>query len=262
MKRDYGRCYTDRTYLLAAGAYVAADYQKLHLFQNRYLKWGYFPKESTESLDVLLQKKEPMSIIWAGRLISWKRPMQALEVANHLKENHISFHMYIIGNGKLENRIRRYINNKGLNKNVSLLGSLPFAEVRNYMERSQILLFTSNRQEGWGAVLNEAMTSACTVVANKAIGAVPFLLRQRENGIIYDETTKELIYCVDELINNPNSIIEYGKKAWETIHYSWNAVLAAKRILEISNRIIHDEKVNIYQDGPCSQNIITGRVTI
>ena len=42
-------------------------------------------------------------------------------------------------------------------------------------------------QDGWGAVANEAMNSACALVAGHMIGAVPYLIRQGENGLIYED---------------------------------------------------------------------------
>lgn len=252
MKRDYGKYYTGRTYLLSAGAYAADDYRKLHLFENRYLKWGYFPKESTKSLEILLQQKEPMSIIWAGRLISWKRPMQALAVAKYLKDQQISFHMNIIGSGELEYKLKIYISKYHLDDCVHFIGSIPFNDVRQYMEKSQIMLFTSNRQEGWGAVLNEAMSSACAVIANKEIGAVPYLLKQRDNGIIYNGNTDDLIRCVDEIVHAPDCIAKYGKNAWSTIHSTWNAGVASKRIIEVSKDILCNDVIKEFNDGPCS----------
>ena len=53
------------------------------------------------------------------------------------------------------------------------------------MEQADVFLFTSNYLEGWGAVLNEAMNSACAVVAGHGIGAVPFLLKHGKNGLVY-----------------------------------------------------------------------------
>jgi len=253
MKRDYGKCYTDRTYLLAAGAYAADDYRKLHLFEDRYLRWGYFPKESTKSLNELIKQKEPMSIIWTGRLIPWKRPLQALVVAKHLKEKHITFHMNIIGNGELENELHMYIAHNDLQNYVNMLGSIPFEEVRRYMERSQIMLFTSNRQEGWGAVLNEAMSSACAVIANNEIGSVPFLLTQKKNGIIYNGNENDLVHCIDGIFDDQETITKYGKCAWDSIHNIWNAKIAANRIISISNSIYRGMGIDLFKDGPCSK---------
>ena len=54
------------------------------------------------------------------------------------------------------------------------------------MERADIYLATSDRQEGWGAVINEAMNSGCAVVADHMMGAVPYLISHEENGMIYN----------------------------------------------------------------------------
>lgn len=61
-----------------------------------------------------------------------------------------------------------------LNDYVTFTGPVQSDKVRGFMERAGIFLFTSDRQEGWGAVLNESMNSGCAVVASHAIGSVPF----------------------------------------------------------------------------------------
>ena len=77
---------------------------------------------------------------------------------------------------------------------VSLCGSLSPEKVREYMVKSQIFLFTSDYNEGWGAVLNEAMNSACAVIASHAIGSVPFLINNKKNGLIYQNGQMEDLY--------------------------------------------------------------------
>ena len=68
----------------------------------------------------------------------------------------------------------------------AMLGAMPPEEVRRHMEKADIYLFTSDFNEGWGAVLNESMNSGCAVVASHAIGSVPFLIKNGENGLIYE----------------------------------------------------------------------------
>ena len=74
-------------------------------------------------------------------------------------------------------------------------------QVREYMEKSEIHIFTSDRNEGWGAVLNESMNSACVPVANKAIGSVPYLINDGNNGFMYKDEN-ELYEKVKYLLNN------------------------------------------------------------
>ena len=90
--------------------------------------------------------------------------------------------MELIGGGEMFNLISETISEKGLEQNVKLLGTMSPVEVRKRMEKASIFLFTSDQNEGWGVVLNEAMNSACAVVANQEIGAVPFLINHSENG--------------------------------------------------------------------------------
>lgn len=68
---------------------------------------------------------------------------------------------------------------------VSLIGNMPNDEILALMQKSHIFIFTSDRNEGWGAVLNEAMSNGCAVVASNMIGAAPYLIKQGENGYIF-----------------------------------------------------------------------------
>ena len=68
---------------------------------------------------------------------------------------------------------------------VHMLGSMSPEQVRLYMEQSQMFLFTSDRYEGWGAVLNEAMNSGCAVVASHIIGSAPSFVTSDCSHIVY-----------------------------------------------------------------------------
>jgi glycosyltransferase involved in cell wall biosynthesis len=101
------------------------------------------------------------------------------------------------------------------------------------MEKSHIHLFTSNHLEGWGAVVNEAMNSGCAEVVNSQVGAAPFLVQHKKNGLIYKEGSYEdFLACVLSLFENKEKITQYGKAAYESIVTEWNAQTAAARILQ------------------------------
>ena len=100
------------------------------------------------------------------------------------------------------------------------------------MEESEIFLFTSDRNEGWGAVLNESMNSACAVVANCAIGSVPFLLNNGDNGYIYkDGDVDDLYNKVKSLLDNADERKCIAKNAYATMVDEWNAENAAQSAL-------------------------------
>lgn len=242
-------------YLLCASAYTSADYARFGLFRKRAYKWGYFPETKRyEDIDTLILRKNKKRILWCGRFLDWKHPLDAIMVAKMLKYNNYQFTLDFIGAGPMEQAMKNAVDEHDLSDCVHFLGTMPPAEVRKEMEKAGICLLTSDKNEGWGAVLNEAMNSACAVVASHAIGASPFLLKQEVNGNIYASgDVQELYYHVSNLLENQEKQELYGKLAYETIVDEWNAEIAAKRLITLSQHIIDGEKFPIlYKTGPCS----------
>lgn len=243
-------------YLLCAGGYVAADYGRFGLFHNRTYKWGYFPETKVyEDPDGLFQDKKPACILWAGRLIDWKHPEYALQIASHLKSEGIPFELNMVGTGELEPWVQSRIESLGLERCVHLLGAMKPEQVRQHMETAGIFLATSDRQEGWGAVVNEAMNSGCAVVASHAMGSVPYLIENEENGLVFQSENIDMLYeKVKSLLERPDRQQELGRQAYETITTLWNAEVASQRLIALSERILAGEKYpNLFESGPCSR---------
>lgn len=244
-------------YMLCASAYTAADYAKFGLFRNRCYKWGYFPQTICYDVDKLMEQKrtEVVSILWCGRMIDWKHPDDAIYVAEKLKAEGYRFNLNFIGTGAMEQQLEEMIRKKELTDCVSLLGSMSPEDVRRHMEHANVYLFTSDRQEGWGAVLNESMNSGCAVVASNAIGAAPFLIKDGQNGLLYTSGNVEMLYeKVRFLFEQPDLCSELGKNAYDTIAQKWNAEEAASRLIRLVTALMENEKgVELFDDGPCSK---------
>ncbi|MBE6649499.1 MAG: glycosyltransferase [Ruminococcaceae bacterium] len=240
-------------YLLAAGAYTASDYSELGVFENKAYKWGYFPETIT---DVDLQSsKENGSILWCGRLLAWKHPMDAVQAALNLKKEGYSFKLKIIGNGEEEERIKKFILKNSLSDHVILSDFLSPYEVRKEMEKAEIYLFTSDGGEGWGAVLNESMNSGCAVLASDKAGASRFLIKDSENGFIYEsENVNSLTEKLKFLLDNPEKRKKLSINAYKTITEEWNAKTAAKRFIILAKAIINGSPFpELFPNGPCSK---------
>jgi glycosyltransferase involved in cell wall biosynthesis len=141
-------------YMLCASAYTAVDYASLGIYKNRSYKWGYFPEIKKYDIDDLFSRKIQNTLIWCGRFIDWKHPDDAIIIAQKLKRSGYNFHLNMVGTGEMEGELKRMTEEYGLSDSVHFLGSMPPERVRAYMENAGIYLFTSDRQEGWGAVLN------------------------------------------------------------------------------------------------------------
>ncbi len=241
-------------FLLCASAYTAADYALTGTFKRKAFKWGYFPKFNCYEMENLIEAKRgcKVNILWSGRMLDWKHPEIAVRVAAFLKAEKYDFEMKIVGSGEMQYVIRKMVQELALQDCVQIEDAVTPEIVRSYMEKANIFLFTSNRNEGWGATLNEAMNSGCAVIANHMIGAVPYLLNEL-NGVIYqDGDFKGLCRKVEWLIKHEEEREQIGKNAYLTIAREWNAEVAATRLIQLidSMKIGNMEP---FSDGICSR---------
>ena len=190
---DHTQYRDKQVYLLCHGAYVASDFEIVKAYPDKKFKWGYFPAVNEYDLNTLFFRKlhvdskgnRQVRILWAGRFLKLKHPEYAINIARYLKKENISFHLDMVGGGELDKKLKDMTAKYGLDNEVTFHGFREPKAVRRFMEEADIFLFTSNYLEGWGAVLNESMNSGCAVVAGHGIGAVPFLIKHGENGMVY-----------------------------------------------------------------------------
>lgn len=247
-------------YLLCASAYTAFDYAKFGLFRNRAFKWGYFPKSyQYDNLDTLIDNKKLHSLVWVARYIDWKHPELAIEIGRRLKKDGYNFTISMIGNGPMLNQTAAAVICEGLEDEIHVLGAMSPEEVRTHMEKAQIHIFTSDRNEGWGAVLNEAMNSGCVPVANRAIGSAPYLIEDGKNGFLYD-TVDDLYEKVKYLLDHNEERTQMAHAAYRTIVDEWNAENAAKQFVALASQLLEGKKKpTVPEKGVCSKaEIIKG----
>lgn len=243
------------TYLLCASAYAARDYRLSLAYMNKCYKWAYFP-EVREYADInnVINNKISHTILWVARFIEVKHPEAVIELAKRLKNESIDFTIHMIGLGPLKPYIEKNILENELTENVILLGAMSPDDVRKYMEQSEILLFTSDKGEGWGAVINEAMNSGCAVVSSHSVGAAPFLIKDGENGLLYkDGDADDLFLKTKYLLLNTSHRQDLGKEAYSTMLFKWNPKIAAERIIKLSDELLKHDERPIFEDGPCSK---------
>lgn len=250
----HGRFQKYPLYMLCASGYTASDCALFGNYLKKMYKWGYFPKFRKYKEGLNKESEKKCSILWAGRMIPYKHPEMVVFLAEELKKRGYRFRIQMIGDGKLKNSLQKMIDEKKISDCIELLGNKKPEQVRIYMEHSHIYLLTSDFYEGWGAVLNEAMNSKCAVVASHAAGSVPFLIKDGQNGLIYENEKQEHFnQQVIRLIENQEYRNMLGENAYKTIADLWNAETAAERFLKLSKKLLSgDAAEEVFPTGPCS----------
>ena len=260
-------------YKLCSSAFGATDQYKMHSYIGRCYKWGYFTKVDdsyeVEAPNLGASTSEITPLMWCSRFLRWKHPELPVLLAYRLKEKGYRFHIDMFGSGEELDNTKALITKLCVEDWVTLRGNLPNEEILKEMRKHSIFLFTSDRNEGWGAVLNESMSNGCAVVGSSDIGSVPYLIKDGETGLIFKSASRHTGFTgrslkIDEqalnsftekvewLLDHPaerKRIAIYGYKIMRDI---WSPTNAAQNLLTLIDCLKNGKDTSI-SDGPCSK---------
>jgi glycosyltransferase involved in cell wall biosynthesis len=150
-------------------------------------------------------------VLFVGKFIERKRPLDFLKLANYYKNNKdIKFVM--IGDGELMKDCKEFIKMKSLS-NVSILGFCNQKVTRDIYNITDVLILPSE-YDTWGLVINEAMSCGVSVVSSSQCGASYDLIKNKSTGFVYDNKNfKVLLRKFDMLIKNSKKIVKYKKNS-------------------------------------------------
>ncbi|MCI7178746.1 MAG: glycosyltransferase [Bacteroidales bacterium] len=248
----------ENVYKLCSSAYACGDHYKLYSFKNRCYKWGYFTKvedfpfETSANFDVSSEETE-VHLMWCARFLRWKHPELPVRLARRLKDKGYKFVFDMYGSGvELEN-VKRLASELEVTDVLRFQGNLPNDKILEQMRQHEIFLFTSDKNEGWGAVLNESMSNGCAVVASDEIGSVPFLVEDGVNGLVFkSEDLDSLETKVMSLLDNADCRRTIAANAMRTMRTLWSPQNAADNLLRLIDDLQAGRDTSIAV-GPCSK---------
>lgn len=243
-------------YRLCSGAYVKYDVNLFGAYKDKCYKWGYFTRIDYLNQDSCFKNTSSgvIRIMWCARFLGWKHPELPIKLAHRLKNLGYSFVIDMFGSGEKMKEMKALSKSLQVQEFVNFCGNRPNDEILDEMRKHDIFLFTSDKNEGWGAVLNEAMANGCAVIASDEIGAAPFLIKDKSNGCLFksrdlDDLEKQVIY----LIENPQERQKISIEAYKTIKEQWSPQNAAKQLLSLIEAIKSNDVSLIPKSGPCSR---------
>lgn len=248
-------------YLLCASSFVPNDCRWAFAFKNKTYKWGYFPPfEKIEIKEVLKKRTENqfVEILYVARSLKLKHPELAIKAVQALYKQGYKIRLTMIGGiydgNKQSKSVYEYCKQQEQITPACLrvLGAVDNGTVRTIMLKSDIFVFTSDRNEGWGASLNEAMSSGCACVVSDAIGSSRFLIEDGVNGLLFKNKSlssliKQLKKTLDVDYRNNLSF-----NAYQTMLNEWQPNVAAERLVNLMQQLLLG-KDTLYKTGPCSK---------
>lgn len=110
--------------------------------------------------------EDQTAIINVARLSEQKNHMFLLDIFEEISKNNAKAHLYLVGSGECEQKIRESIRAHQLQDKVHMLGNRP--DVAELYQAADLFLFPS-KYEGFGTVLIEAQVTALPVLASDTI---------------------------------------------------------------------------------------------
>lgn len=237
---------------LTMNHYCADDLKFMRLCKNQIWTWGYLT--SVPETPPSARKNSKMRIMWCGRMLSWKRVDLLVKAVYIIKNKGChEIEVEIIGDGEEKDKLINLIEQLKLGDVIAVQSFLPKDIVREKMRKADVYVFPSNREEGWGAALPEAMSEGCVVVANREAGSTLELIRNKENGFVFEDGNfEELAKYLELCYEKPEMRKEIGLKAWETM-CEWSPENGAERFIQLAENIRAGENFNLYSIGLCSK---------
>ena len=157
-------------------------------------------------------KKERFTFINVAKMRHQKRHDRLLEAVSILKDEGYEFDLWLIGNGPLEDEIKKKINDLDIGDYVKLFGlqTNPFA----YISASDYFVLSSDH-EGYPLSLLESLILKVPVISTDVSGARE-ILKENKYGFICDVNLDSLVDAMRKvLINKDKQIAVISKNLKE-----------------------------------------------
>ncbi len=135
-------------------------------------------------------KKEQVIILYSGKLIDKKRPMDLINAFNQLKVNDAV--LFYMGDGPLRVELEEYIANHQI-KNVIISGFINQSEIGTIYSMADVFVMCSGIGETWGLSVNEAMNFSLPVLVSATCGSSFDLVEEGKNGFVFKEGDVETL---------------------------------------------------------------------
>jgi L-malate glycosyltransferase len=155
---------------------------------------------------------EPPQIIFAGRFVPQKNPLQIVRTLSQLRQ--LPWHCVMAGDGPLRPELKAEIENQDLGERITLTGWItPEQVIARYRESD--VLFMPSLSEGFPVAGVQGLAMGLAVVASR-IGGWMDLVNQGENGFLLDPVDEQgYIQAMESLLSDPQRLLHFRQASRE-----------------------------------------------
>lgn len=149
-------------------------------------------------------------LIWTGRLVEVKRMDIFLQAVKNVVDKIPDVRAVIVGDGKLNEELRRLVCDLGIDRNVSCAGYQD--DIENWLRKSKVFVLTSD-SEGLSLSMMEAMMCGLPAVASD-VGDLGDLVENGINGYLVPRRSPDLFADrIIELLTDARRLEAFSQSA-------------------------------------------------
>ncbi len=184
--------------------------------------------------------KKDIDILFAGRLVEKKRPLDFIKTTKRLKKTIPNIKAVMIGASRkdpLYKEVTSKIKSNNLENNIKIIESVPQDKLRTYYNKSKILILPSTTESAPKVTL-EAMSCKTPVITTKISGNKNITIEGKTGYLIPPKNIEELTKKTYELLQDKDLREKMGSYASKRIkkQFTWEAT--AKKHIEIYNSLL------------------------
>lgn len=199
---------------------------------NGFNKDLFYPIEKQKARNKIKYNSNAPLILSVGSLDKIKGHIYLLEALSLLKQKKIYFHTILIGSGSEEDKLKLFISNSNLNKNVTIIKNLPHHELNTYYNSADVFCLPSIH-ESFGVVQIEAWACGIPVVATRNGGSDN--LFQESDGVGYLVERQNSIELAEML--NKSLSTDWDKNHILNFSQKFDIHLVSKKIITVYNSL-------------------------
>ena len=168
--------------------------------------------DSKEDIESGLMSFETINMVGVGKLLSNKGFDRLLKIVRRLKSENYKIHLYILGIGPMEDKLKKFISDNDLKNEVTLLGykTNPY----KYVAKSDLFV-CSSFAEGFSTAATEALIVGTPVCTVEVAGMKEMLGENNEFGVVVENDDEALYKGIKDLLDHPDKLAFYKEKAEE-----------------------------------------------
>jgi len=190
---------------LAVAQFAEQYYVQLGFGRDHVYPFGYFQTERDATMgSAKCAAHELIEVVFVGQLIQRKGVDLLLEAIGPLFAEQPKLALSVIGDGGEARALQDRTRSLGIEDRVNFEGTVSSETIQARLASADVLVLPS-RWDGWGMVVNEALSAGVPVIVSHRCGAAD-LIQHGVNGYVFrSEDVKNLRKCLRSFLKNADA---------------------------------------------------------